>query len=403
VTLQSKSSGAYFNLGLVFAAQGRHEEAAAAYRAAVRLKPDYAEAHYNLGLTWTRLQQTEEAIAAYRAAVQARPSFAMAHNNLGSIYLRKRDFPAAVVCFRAALRHQPDHAQASFNLGIALQLQGNAPEAITAYRDAVRLNRNNAQAHYNLGILLHEQGQLEEAAAVYRAAVKAQPDYAEAWCSLGRTLHARGQLAEALTAFRRGDDLGRRRPHWPYPSAEWVRGCERLLELEPHLPPIARGEVDPVDADLGLEFAVLCAVKQQPAAAARLYAWAFTADPRLAAGLSGHRYQAARVAALAAAGQGDGASLDEREKGRWRGQALAWLRADLALWIRQFDSGNSQVRERVIAKVSRWRRDRNLAGVRDAEALARLPEAERQAWRKFWGEVDGFLTRVQGERKANAP
>jgi hypothetical protein len=32
-----------------------------------------------------------------------------------------------------------------------------------------------------------------------------------------------------------------------------------------------------------------------------------------------------------------------------------------------------------------------LAGVRDATALANLPESERQTWQAFWREVEGLL------------
>jgi len=38
-----------------------------------------------------------------------------------------------------------------------------------------------------------------------------------------------------------------------------------------------------------------------------------------------------------------------------------------------------------------WLADRDLAGVRSPEALARLPEAERQIWKQFWNEVQLLL------------
>ena len=38
----------------------------------------------------------------------------------------------------------------------------------------------------------------------------------------------------------------------------------------------------------------------------------------------------------------------------------------------------------------------NLAGVRDPEALAKLPEPERKEWQSLWGDVDALLERAQG-------
>jgi hypothetical protein len=38
-------------------------------------------------------------------------------------------------------------------------------------------------------------------------------------------------------------------------------------------------------------------------------------------------------------------------------------------------------------RLEHWQKDADLAGLRDAEALAKLPEVEREAWRSFWTDV----------------
>ena len=40
-----------------------------------------------------------------------------------------------------------------------------------------------------------------------------------------------------------------------------------------------------------------------------------------------------------------------------------------------------------------WQADPDLAGVRDADALAKLPEAERRRLAVLWAEVDALLAR----------
>ena len=45
-----------------------------------------------------------------------------------------------------------------------------------------------------------------------------------------------------------------------------------------------------------------------------------------------------------------------------------------------------------------WRRDPDLAAVREADALAKLPEAERKDWLAIWHEVDALI-RKAGETK----
>ena len=93
------------------------------------------------------------------------------------------------------------------------------------------------------------------------------------------------------------------------------------------------------------------------------------------------------AAAKAGCGLGnDAGSLDDAERARWRARALEWSRELLAL-------EDSRVPWRLLAG---WGRDPELAGVRDEERLAKLPEAEAAAWRAFWGEVKARLARIRG-------
>jgi len=105
-----------------------------------------------------------------------------------------------------------------------------------------------------------------------------------------------------------------------------------------------------------------------------------------------NRYAAACAAALAGSGQGeDTAKLDDKEKARLRGQALTWLKADLAARVKQLASKQAHDRDDAKARLLHWRQDTDLVGVRDPAGLANLPEAERAAWQRLWREVDGAL------------
>jgi hypothetical protein len=85
------------------------------------------------------------------------------------------------------------------------------------------------------------------------------------------------------------------------------------------------------------------------AAAARLYAEAFAADPKRADDVEArHRYNAARSAALSAAGQGkDADKLDAKERPRLRRQALDWLRADLDIWGERLSDAKALEKESI--------------------------------------------------------
>jgi hypothetical protein len=200
-----------------------------------------------------------------------------------------------------------------------------------------------------------------------------------------------------VAALKRGHELGRKKPGWPYPSAAWVRQAERMAALERKLPAFLQGEFKPRDNTKRLALIDVCHAKKLHAASARLYAAAFAADPKLADDSNaGHRYNAACDAALAAAGQGkDAAKLDHKEKARLHKQALAWLRADLALFTKQMESGQAAARRAAQKALRHWQQDSDFDGLRDAAALAKLPAEERTAWAKLWSDVAALLKKAE--------
>src|SRR5262249_50426866 len=158
---------------------------------------------------------------------------------------------------------------------------------------------------------------------------------------------------------------------------EWVRRAERLVALADRLPAMLRGDDHPKDNAERLDLAQVCYGMKRHAAAARLLAEALDVDSKLADDLrAGHRYFAACAAALAGCGAGrDDSPPDDAARARRRGQALDWLRADLALWTKQLDTDAAAAGQ----TLAFWTTKPDLAGVRDPAALAALPEAERAA------------------------
>jgi Flp pilus assembly protein TadD len=273
-----------------------------------------------------------------------------------------------------------DFPEAHSNLGCALLAKGELDEAIAEFRKALRLNKDLPQVHNNLGNALLGKGQLDEAIVEFREAVRLMKDSAEAHCSLGDALLRQGQFQEAVQELRRGHELGSRNPRWPYAalSAQQLRNAERLANLDARLPGLLKGEEQPKDADERLALAQMCQQnKKLYAAAVRFFAQAFAAQPALVTDMqAGRRYNAACAAALAGCGKGkDAIGLDDNERARLRKQALDWLRADLTAWRNVLEKDKTAP---VVGQLmQRWLRDPDFNGVRGAEALAKLPQAER--------------------------
>jgi tetratricopeptide (TPR) repeat protein len=284
-------------------------------------------------------------------------------------------------------------------LGLSLGAQARHPEAEAAYRRAIALKDDHPQAHCGLGIALVGQYRYKETEAAFRRAIQLKEDYPEAHCNLGDVLKRQGQFAAAVAPLKRGHELGSKNPRWPYPSARWLQEAERLLALDRKLPAILKRKAQPADARERSALAQLCYYKRLYAASARFYADAFAAEPRLADdSRDPHRYDAACSAALAAAGKGaDAAQLDDGSRARLRGQALAWLRADLRTWAARVEKGTPQEQAEAAKSLRHWQTDPDLAGVRDAAALAGLPQTERADWQRLWADVQALLEKAGGK------
>jgi serine/threonine-protein kinase len=410
-------------LGMILLDQGKPDAALAAYREAARLNPGDPALRGDVAIALGRAGKPEEAVAECREIIRANPRLGIGHYALANVLNDEGKRQQAVAEFREAIRlgtdspardhlalsrvlhelERIDEAAAECREAIRLdpgyvdpylalvvcQLQaGRLDEALATAREGVRLAPDRAEAHYDLGGALEALGRYEEAVAAYRDTIRLDPGYAEGHCNLSNALRALGRYAEALEELRIGHRLGSKRPDWPYPTAQWIEALERTASLASRLPKLLRGEDAPKDNRERFEFAQLCYERGSYLAAVRLFVEALAADP----GLSDNRetqprYNAACSAALAAVGRAkDGTSLDDAARSRLRAQALDCLKGELATWAK-FVKARPADRSLEVKWMRHWLGDADLIGVREPDALAKLPPDEQAAWKALWDEV----------------
>ena len=351
-------------------------------------------AHNHLAIALRAQGKLDEAIAEHRAAIRLQPENAAAHNNLANSLLAQGKLDEAIAEFRAAIRLQPEYGLAHYNLGNALHSQRKREEAIAEFRDAIRFQPESIDAHYNLGYVLLAQAKLEEAIAEFRTAIRLRPDYAGAHANLGVALCAQGNLDEGLAELRSARDRGGPRLEQQFPGiGQRIAGVERQIHLRDRLPILLKGQDRPASPAEGIDFALLCYDQGLHAASARLYAEALKADPKLGDDRrTQHPYNAACAAALAGCGKGkDVPAPDENARAKLRGRAHDWLKAELAAWSPILDGGDPKARTGVARTLNHWKVDTDLAGIRDPDAMSKLPEAERKAWQTLWADVDRLI------------
>jgi len=417
IELKPDYATAYNYLGNGLINQKKFPEAIAAFRKAIELQPDYVTAYSNLGNALHDQQKFFEAEAAYRKAIELKPGSFEDYFNLGIALRDQQKFFEAEAACHKAIELQPDSFEAYSNLGTALQDQQKFFEAEAAYRKAIELKPGSFENYFNLGTALRDQQKFFEAEAANRKAIELKPDSFEAYGNLSQALLGLHKLAEAEAACRKAIEL---RPDYfvAYGNLsavfleqkklpEAIAACRKVIEIKPDSFE-AYGNL--IQALLGLhklaEAEAVCrkAIELDPKKA-RVYSllgYVLAHNQKFSEAIAAARkavdldpldievrYDAACVAAQVGCAQGkDVAPPDDKERARYRGQALAWLRAALTTKQKELAKEPTKAWLTVRPMMERWQKDSDFNAVRGDEALAELPEAERQEWRKLWEDVE---------------
>lgn len=117
--------------------------------ASAREIPEY---HNSLGAVFKRLGEHQKALASYRAALGLRPDFAEAANNLGDLMAATGDLRVAETHYRRALSFNRQYADAHYNLGNVLKLQGRLTEALDSFDRCLSLEPTHPESGWNRGL-----------------------------------------------------------------------------------------------------------------------------------------------------------------------------------------------------------------------------------------------------------
>lgn len=193
---------AYNNLGNALINKQDWVGAEQAFRASIKLWPDFAEPHNNLGLILSRRGDLVGAEREYRESIRSRNTLVEAHNNLGQILGLQKDFVGAEQEFRFAVMLEPYNIPAHHNLAVILHQQGNLPAAEQEFLNIIHLSPENGDTHAALGSLYLEQGKTIPAEQELREAIRLQPAQPDAYSNLGVLFQRQGDLASAEQNFQ---------------------------------------------------------------------------------------------------------------------------------------------------------------------------------------------------------
>lgn len=155
-----------------------------------------------LGMAKRQNGEFEGAIAAFKTALRFKPDFFDALNNLGNAFRDLRNISSAKEAYEKALSLQPRSHEVMINLAVAHHADDNFDEALLLLNKALSLEPNYPEALYNLATILREKGELENAISIYQKALKFKPRMGEAHLNLGITFMELERLDDALNSYR---------------------------------------------------------------------------------------------------------------------------------------------------------------------------------------------------------
>jgi len=212
---------------------GRSEEAVAAFRALVAIRPTdhrhlgcFGKLLLDLGRRDEALDALDRAIAATRAAIARWPGDGRLHHALGFALQTRGDRPAAALAYREALRLEPQNFSTRNSLLNLLRAMGDTkgvgevegtavppraranpfaagPDRVIAdTRAALLVDPHVSPGYIQLARALEVKGDIDGAIAAIREAIRRSPDRFAAFSYLGVLLRRKGDLDGAIAAAR---------------------------------------------------------------------------------------------------------------------------------------------------------------------------------------------------------
>jgi len=249
--------------GHVALEQGQLGQAAAKFRHALELQPEFADAEHFLGTVLEKQGDAEGASAAYRRALELNPGDILAREKIATLsneagaadeptrinqfedYFREGRFQDVELLLAAYVMEHPKsswgwyalgysqfalrkigesiqalakslqldvrNAEAHKILGRDLMIVGRFDAAQTEFEQGIRYNPQSAEMHFNLGKLFSIQDSWVAAREEFEKSLRLDPLYMEAWDALGFAQEAVGDGVGAVASYEKAIALNEAR------------------------------------------------------------------------------------------------------------------------------------------------------------------------------------------------
>jgi tetratricopeptide (TPR) repeat protein len=189
------------------AAAGDLEGAARDYLRATEVSPGFPDIRFNLGRVYEALGRVDDALAQYRVAIASNAQYDHARTALAFCLLRAGRHDEAVEAFADVLALRMRRLSEPYGKGLERLREGASVEAEEFFREAFLAAPNKFEAHYRASLALLKSEQYEKALVELDAAIALGPKYGDLHNFRGVALCELGRVDEGIASFRRAVGL----------------------------------------------------------------------------------------------------------------------------------------------------------------------------------------------------
>lgn len=193
--------------GLMFAKQGRPEEAIRSLKTAIRTAEDPVGIWIQLGGLYQSLGRYEDAIKYYKQVLEEEPTDENVLYHLAICYDSMDQGIKAVEWFNAFIQKHPYSETAWYHLGITYSRLRKPDDALNALDYALLIDDRFTAAYYEKARLLERSERFAEAAAVYELSLEGDEESGYAHFRLGNCYRMLESLDQANVHFRKAIEL----------------------------------------------------------------------------------------------------------------------------------------------------------------------------------------------------
>ena len=138
------------------------------YKGILKINPEHVGVYNNLGNIFLANKKFQDAVNCFEKAIQIDPNYADAHSNLGTLYKSLGESEKAKNCFEKVIQLKPNNAVAHSNLGSVLLKLGKKQEAKASLEKSIQFDSNLKISYSLLGTLLRQQKEFKKAADYFK-------------------------------------------------------------------------------------------------------------------------------------------------------------------------------------------------------------------------------------------